>query len=191
MPETRDRQLFVIGAGLGRTGTKNVKEPMELLYQKPCYHMKELLGTHEDHVELWSKLFDTLENNPKTKLSATALTTHQPQTIRFAQPIKSWGKLIPKQRRVTGCQEECLMGRINISTKKDRVPSLWRDRQSYTGYNRTLFIMLLTRNNLQKNSKLRADTLLQSILNATGREGVKDHFMKLSDCVTGVDLASG
>lgn len=130
MPETRDRQLFVIGAGLGRTGTKNVEEPMELLYQKPCYHMKELLGTHEDHVELWSKLFDTLEHNPKTKLSATALTTHQPQTIRFAQPIKSWGKLTPKQRWVTGCQEECLMGRINISTKKDRVPSLWRDRRA-------------------------------------------------------------
>ena len=44
--------LKVVGAGVGRTGTSSLKEALELLLQKPCYHMRELMA-NPDHVSFW------------------------------------------------------------------------------------------------------------------------------------------
>lgn len=35
--------LSVIGAGFGRTGTKSMKQALEILDFSPCYHMLEVL----------------------------------------------------------------------------------------------------------------------------------------------------
>ncbi|MFE4108187.1 sulfotransferase family protein [Almyronema epifaneia] len=44
--------LKVIGAGLGRTGTKSLKLALEHLLDEPCYHMVELFS-HPEHLPLW------------------------------------------------------------------------------------------------------------------------------------------
>lgn len=44
--------LRVIGAGVGRTGTKSLKLALEQLLDAPCYHMVEVF-THPEHVALW------------------------------------------------------------------------------------------------------------------------------------------
>jgi hypothetical protein len=40
--------LRVVGSGLGRTGTKSLKEALELLLGAPCYHMMECFGRPDD-----------------------------------------------------------------------------------------------------------------------------------------------
>ncbi|WP_071527440.1 sulfotransferase family protein [Nodosilinea nodulosa] len=45
--------LKVVGAGLGRTGTKSLKLALERLLGKPCYHMSEVFS-HPEHIPLWS-----------------------------------------------------------------------------------------------------------------------------------------
>ncbi|MGB3292520.1 MAG: sulfotransferase family protein, partial [Phormidesmis sp.] len=44
--------LKVVGAGLGRTGTKSLKLALERLLGKPCYHMAEVFF-HSEHIPLW------------------------------------------------------------------------------------------------------------------------------------------
>lgn len=44
--------LQVVGSGLGRTGTKSLKEALEVLLDGPCYHMMEVFG-HPDHPARW------------------------------------------------------------------------------------------------------------------------------------------
>lgn len=48
-----DNGLLVIGAGLGRTGTKSLKQALEILYRKPCYHMLEIIFSHRNHIRKW------------------------------------------------------------------------------------------------------------------------------------------
>src|ERR1700730_3122466 len=45
--------MRLIGAGLGRTGTRSLKEALELVGFGPCYHMRELLNDHADHAHTW------------------------------------------------------------------------------------------------------------------------------------------
>ncbi len=45
--------LRVVGAGLGRTGTKSLKDALEILLGGPCYHMMEVFGRPQD-VAVWS-----------------------------------------------------------------------------------------------------------------------------------------
>lgn len=44
--------LRVVGAGLGRTGTKSLKVALERLLDAPCYHMSEVFQ-HPEHVPHW------------------------------------------------------------------------------------------------------------------------------------------
>lgn len=44
--------LRVVGSGLGRTGTKSLKEALELLLGAPCYHMVECFP-RPDHPARW------------------------------------------------------------------------------------------------------------------------------------------
>jgi hypothetical protein len=44
--------LKVVGAGLGRTGTKSLKFALERLLGEPCYHMSEVFS-HPEHIPLW------------------------------------------------------------------------------------------------------------------------------------------
>lgn len=47
-------ELRVVGAGLGRTGTKSLQEALQLLLGAPCYHMAEV-SRHPDHVDTWRR----------------------------------------------------------------------------------------------------------------------------------------
>lgn len=49
--------LRVVGSGLGRTGTKSLKEALELLLSEPCYHMMECFG-HPDHPPMWKRAIE-------------------------------------------------------------------------------------------------------------------------------------
>lgn len=44
--------LRVIGAGVGRTGTRSLKAALERLLGAPCYHMEEVFA-RPGHIELW------------------------------------------------------------------------------------------------------------------------------------------
>jgi len=44
----------VIGAGHGRTGTRSLKEALEILGFGPCYHVEELLA-HPERVQGWQR----------------------------------------------------------------------------------------------------------------------------------------
>ncbi len=49
--------LKVIGSGFGRTGTKSLKEALEILGFGPCHHMYEVLD-NLDQVPVWKALAD-------------------------------------------------------------------------------------------------------------------------------------
>ncbi len=44
--------LKIIGAGFGRTGTRSLKEALEILGFSPCYHMVEVFE-HSEHLAYW------------------------------------------------------------------------------------------------------------------------------------------
>lgn len=44
--------LRVVGAGLGRTGTKSLKLALERILGAPCYHMSEVFR-HPEHIPHW------------------------------------------------------------------------------------------------------------------------------------------
>lgn len=47
--------LKVIGAGFGRTGTRSLKEALEMLGFAPCHHMVEVF-THPEQVQFWDRV---------------------------------------------------------------------------------------------------------------------------------------
>jgi hypothetical protein len=47
--------LKVIGAGFGRTGTRSLKEALEIVGFKPCHHMMEVF-THPEQVPFWDRV---------------------------------------------------------------------------------------------------------------------------------------
>jgi hypothetical protein len=46
--------LLVIGAGLPRTGTRSLKEALEILLNGACYHMQDVFS-NLDHVPVWRR----------------------------------------------------------------------------------------------------------------------------------------
>lgn len=50
-----NKQLKVIGAGFGRTGTESLKKALEQLGFGTCYHMFELMQ-HPEHLPEWENL---------------------------------------------------------------------------------------------------------------------------------------
>ncbi|VDP74088.1 unnamed protein product [Echinostoma caproni] len=51
-----DTSLLVIGAGCGRTGTASLKQALEILFHRPCYHMHTIMEKHPDHPQKWVEL---------------------------------------------------------------------------------------------------------------------------------------
>jgi hypothetical protein len=54
--------LRVVGAGLGRTGTKSLQLALEMLLGAPCYHMAEVFK-HRNHIPIWEREAAALEPN--------------------------------------------------------------------------------------------------------------------------------
>ena len=57
-------KLCVIGAGFGRTSTNSLKLALEILYDAPCYHMKEVAPNGTKHMMYWDKMADGLVDEP-------------------------------------------------------------------------------------------------------------------------------
>ena len=55
-PVYEDRNLEVIGAGLGRTGTSSLKAALEILGYRDTYHMTEVFKNDDQH--FWCRVFD-------------------------------------------------------------------------------------------------------------------------------------
>ncbi|MEM7219403.1 MAG: sulfotransferase family protein [Pseudomonadota bacterium] len=54
--------LQVIGAGLGRTGTRSLKDALAILFDAPCYHMADVIARPAD-MPVWDAALDgTLPN---------------------------------------------------------------------------------------------------------------------------------
>ncbi|KAK4468563.1 hypothetical protein MN116_007758 [Schistosoma mekongi] len=66
--EEEELGLVVIGAGLGRTGTNSLKIALELLYKKPCYHLKEIYLHQHSHIAKWMELDKKLTESPDKKI---------------------------------------------------------------------------------------------------------------------------
>jgi Sulfotransferase domain len=47
--------LKVVGAGFGRTGTRSLKEALEILGFGPCHHMMEVFS-HPEQVQFWDRV---------------------------------------------------------------------------------------------------------------------------------------
>src|SRR5262249_52433373 len=47
--------LKVIGAGFGRTGTRSLKEALEILGYAPCHHMMEVFVNPQKEVPFWDR----------------------------------------------------------------------------------------------------------------------------------------
>ncbi|GAA56020.1 hypothetical protein CLF_109662 [Clonorchis sinensis] len=60
--------LLVIGAGFARTGTMSLKTALQILYGKPCYHMVEIIRAHPEHIPIWTKIFNSIMENPNEKI---------------------------------------------------------------------------------------------------------------------------
>ncbi|KAF7258064.1 NAD dependent epimerase/dehydratase [Paragonimus skrjabini miyazakii] len=63
-----DTSLTVIGAGLGRTGTNSLKLALEILYNKPCYHLKDLYSNRRHGVAKWLELEKRLKHSKTGQL---------------------------------------------------------------------------------------------------------------------------
>nr|6B50_A Chain A, Sulfotransferase oxamniquine resistance protein [Schistosoma mansoni] len=48
--------IQVISAGLPRTGTKSLKNALEIIYHKPCYHMFEIIFNKQSDIIKWQNL---------------------------------------------------------------------------------------------------------------------------------------
>ncbi|KAA0199357.1 NAD dependent epimerase/dehydratase [Fasciolopsis buskii] len=91
--------LLVIGAGIGRTGTTSLKCALEILYQMPCYHMTTVVYEHQNHVQLWIKLYDLMEQDPNGDLPEDVIreifrgyssTTDNPGCTIYKQLMKMY-----------------------------------------------------------------------------------------------------
>jgi len=47
--------LALVGAGVGRTGTSSLQQALQRLLGGPCYHMVEVFGHLDGHVEAWRR----------------------------------------------------------------------------------------------------------------------------------------
>ena len=54
--------MKLIGAGLGRTGTKSTKKALEILGFAPCYHMEEVIKK-PSRIKLWSDIFHAKDSD--------------------------------------------------------------------------------------------------------------------------------
>ena len=75
MPGQND--LRVVGAGLGRTGTKSLQLALEMLLGAPCYHMAEVF-THRNHVPIWEREAAATEPNLDEVLDGYVATVDWP-----------------------------------------------------------------------------------------------------------------
>ena len=85
--------LKVIGAGLGRTGTKSLQQALVLLGFGPCHHMTELLPDNQEHLwPMWKEIFSSSEDKSeklKEAFRGYVATTDYPGCL-FYKEFLQW-----------------------------------------------------------------------------------------------------
>ena len=85
--------LKVIGAGLGRTGTKSLQQALVLLGFGPCHHMTELLPDNQEHLwPMWKEIFSSSEDKSeklKEAFKGYVATTDYPGCL-FYKEFLQW-----------------------------------------------------------------------------------------------------
>ncbi|TGZ72789.1 hypothetical protein CRM22_001878 [Opisthorchis felineus] len=75
--------LMVLGVGQMRTGTSSLKRALEILYNKPCYHMMDVAFLHKQrHISKWLEALQQLKESTQKTLDHGKLLTKE-----FWQPI--------------------------------------------------------------------------------------------------------
>ena len=84
--------LKVIGAGLGRTGTKSLQQALVLLGFGPCHHMTELLPDNQEHLwPMWKEIFNSSEDKSeklKEAFRGYVATTDYPGCLFYKEFLK-------------------------------------------------------------------------------------------------------
>lgn len=81
--------LRMIGAGLGRTGTKSLKLALERLTGAPCYHMAEVFA-HPEHVPSWRASFEGRDPDWASLFAGFAATVDWPAAGRWRSIAAAW-----------------------------------------------------------------------------------------------------
>ena len=91
--------MLVFGAGFGRTGTLSLKKALEILYNKPCYHMMELIQNHRDHIPIWTKILNSILQDPNAKIEPSlfrhifkgyGMSTDHPACSAYRQLLEAY-----------------------------------------------------------------------------------------------------
>ena len=84
--------LKVIGAGLGRTGTKSLQQALVLLGFGPCHHMTELLPDNQEHLwPMWKEIFSSSEDKSeklKEAFRGYVATTDYPGCLFYKEFLR-------------------------------------------------------------------------------------------------------
>ena len=84
--------LKVIGVGLGRTGTKSLKQALVLLGFGPCHHMTEVLPDKQHLWPMWKEIFSSSEDKSeklKEAFRGYVATTDYPGCL-FYKEFLQW-----------------------------------------------------------------------------------------------------
>ena len=81
--------LKVIGSGFGRTGTKSLKEALEILGFGPCHHMYEVLD-NLDQVPVWKALADGEPQDWQTVFEGYSSQVDWPGAHYWEQTIEAF-----------------------------------------------------------------------------------------------------
>ena len=85
--------LKVIGAGLGRTGTKSLQQALVLLGFGPCHHMTDLLPDNQEHLwPMWKEILRSSEDKSeklKEAFRGYVATTDYPGCL-FYKELLQW-----------------------------------------------------------------------------------------------------
>ncbi|CAL8070477.1 unnamed protein product [Calicophoron daubneyi] len=135
--ELRNREpLLVIGAGCGRTGTKSLKIALEMIYEKTCYHMTELIDNHRDHALKWIQVDKMVSESKDGRIDGSIFgeifagyvcTVDFPGCTYFKQLMDTYpdAKVILTVRDAKSWTESV---RSTIMRKKVFLPQSWAQR---------------------------------------------------------------
>ncbi|TGZ58971.1 hypothetical protein CRM22_009325 [Opisthorchis felineus] len=77
----------------------SLKMALEILYGKPCYHMAELIGGHPEHIPIWTKILNSILENPDEKIAPELFShifqgyrtcTDQPGSSAYRQLMETY-----------------------------------------------------------------------------------------------------
>ncbi|CAL8103919.1 unnamed protein product [Calicophoron daubneyi] len=63
------KELLVMNAGIGKSGTRSIQRALEILYGEPCYHISSAASDHPDHIPKLIEIFEKMEADSNFEIS--------------------------------------------------------------------------------------------------------------------------